>query len=238
MCMKKLIFVLMVLSIPALASAGTTLYDSQGFEGPLYNLGLLTGQDLWVTDSTAGQPDPQVINDPTGAGMGQVVEIDALPDVGGWAGACRPAGPSLPGTVVIEWDQYRASTFDNFWYADDVAWSGWWAMQWDQNSQASAQVYDFGVPLTVNQWQHVIYTFDTIAQTVSVDIDGIVFTSPNAMTDPTIDGIDLEGESTTFDGDNGPILVDNMRITETPIPEPGVLLLAGLGLLALLRRKK
>jgi len=226
----------MVLAFPALASAAV-LYDSQGFESPLYNLGLLPGQDLWVSDSTAGMGDPVVINDPTGSGMGQVVEIDPPgTEAGQWQGAYRPAGPSLPGVTTIEWDQYRVDTGDNFWYADHIAWDGWWAIQWDQNGQASAQTWDFGVAIVLNKWQHVTYTFDTINQTVTVDIDGTSFTSPNAMTDPDVDGIDLEVEPTPTAGD-GPVLVDNVRITG-PIPEPSVFLLAGLGLLALLRRKK
>jgi hypothetical protein len=236
--MGKVLIVTMVLAIPALASAGTVLFDSQGFESPLYNLGLLPGQDLWVSDSTAGMPDPQVINDPTGAGMGQVVEIDPpVADEGGWSGAYRAAGPSFQGIVVIEWDQYRVDTGDNLWYADHILWNGWWAMQWDLNTQASAQGFDFGVALIVSQWQHVTYTFDTINQTVTVDIDGTSFLSPNAMTDPTIDGIDFEVEPTPTEGD-GPVLVDNVRIMGFPIPEPSMFLLAGVGLLALLRRKK
>jgi hypothetical protein len=236
--MGKVLIVTMVLAIPALASAGTVLFDSQGFESPLYNLGLLPGQDLWVSDSIEGQPDPQVINDPTGGGMGQVVEIDAVGNTGpGWSGAYRAARPSVPGIVVIEWDQYRVDTGDNLWYADHILWDGWWAMQWDVSVQASAQGFDFGVAIVPNKWQKVTYTFDTINQTVTVDVDGTSFMSPNAMIDPTIDGIDFEVEPTPTEGD-GPVLVDNVRIMGFPIPEPSMFLLAGVGLLALLRRKK
>ena len=213
--MRKLLIIATVLAVPGLASGAAILFDSQGFESPLYNLGTLPGQDLWVSDVyPPGFPNPGVIDDPTGAGMGQVVKIDC-PGVesGNHSGAYRPAGPSVPGIVVIEWDQYRVDTGDNFWYYDHFLESGWRAYQWDQNGQASAQGHDFGVALTINTWQHVTYTFDTINQTVSVDVDGTSYTSPNPMTDPAIDGIDMRVAS-TWDFGYGAVLVDNLRISE------------------------
>jgi hypothetical protein len=233
--MRGFLIVVMVLAGPALACAQVTLFDSQGFESPTYSLGTLPGQDSWVADSTGGQPDPAVINDPTGGGMGQVVEFDATDGLANWTGAFHAFGPSLPGLVVIEWDQYRVDAGDNLWYADNTAFDGWWAMQWDQNGQASSYYFDFGVAVTLDQWQHVTYTIDTIGLTATVDIDGSSFAS--AQPDAVLGGLAIELEDTEF-GENGAVLIDNLTVTGFPVPEPSLLLLGGLGLLALLRRRK
>lgn len=215
----------------ATALGGSVLYDSGGFEG--YALGSLPGQDGWVEDTT----DPSygtvdVIADPTGAGMGQVIVLDPPGTAGGWLGAFRAFGPSTAPIVIIEWDQWRADTNDNFWYADSVAFDGWWAMQWDQNGQASAYFFDFGVDVTPGIWQHVTYTIDTLNGTATVDIDGTSFTTNQP--DLSIDGIDLEVEPTEAGGAGGPVYLDNLLVTQ--VPEPAALALLAVGLVALRRR--
>jgi hypothetical protein len=231
--MNKLLILAVAVCVPALAPA-QTLFDAQGFESPTYSLGVLAGQDGWLAENSGANPDPVVIADPTGAGMGQVLMLDPTSDEGGWSGVVRSFVPSAGPMVVIEWDQYRVDTGDNFWYADDAAYDGWVAMQWDQNGQASALNFDFGVALTTGQWQHVTYTLDLVAQTSMVDIDGTSFMSPNPMTDASIGGIDLEVESTFQPGD-GPVYVDNLVLTQ--VPEPGIMLMGALGLLLAIRRR-
>jgi MYXO-CTERM domain-containing protein len=230
--MRKWLTVLAVLGFACTASADT-LFDVGGFEG--YALGNLPGQDGWVDDTT----DPaygqvQVLVDPTGAGMGNVIELDPPGTAGGWLGAARPFGPSALPIVTIEWDQYRTGVTDNLWVADSVAFDGWWAMQWDQNFQASSYFFDFGVPVSTGVWQHVIYTIDTVGGTATVEIVGVGSFS-SAQPDTAIDGIVFELEPSESGGADGPTYIDNLMVTQTP--EPASLALLALGGLALLRRR-
>jgi len=190
----------------------TPVYDTFGFEA--YDLGDLPGQDGWEDDTT----DPnygmvQVVDDPTDSGMGQVIMLDPPGTAGGWLGAARALdSPTTARYVMIEWDQWRPDTGDNFWYADTLDSGGWWAMQWDQNGQASSYYFEFGVPITTGQWQHVSYIIDTVDGTATVDIDGEKHTSDQP--DTAIDGIVFEMEPTEHEGDNGPVYADNLRISE------------------------
>ncbi len=190
-------------------------YDTGGFEG--YTLGDLPGQDGWVEDSTdPGYGKVQIINDPTSGGThGKVMAIDPPGTAGGWLGAYRAITPPTQRFVFIEWDQYRTDTGDNVWYADNPDFANWWAMQWDQNGQASSYFFDFGVAITPLQWQHVSYSIDTVNGDVTVDIDGVQFSS--AMTPATFRGLCFEVEPTEASGENGPIYVDNLTITETNV---------------------
>ncbi|HUU97072.1 MAG TPA: PQQ-binding-like beta-propeller repeat protein [Phycisphaerae bacterium] len=193
------------------------LYDSGGFEG--YSLADLPGQDGWTSATNPEDPqytyeEPEVVNDPTGHGMGHVVWFDA-PDGSelGWVGADRDAPGSTGGIVTVEWDQYRDDTGDNFWVADDISYSGWWAIQWDMNGSAHASGFDGPVPLTAGQWQHVTYTLDTAAGQATVDVDGD-FNSAG-FGDTIIDGIEFELAGTAVMGD-GPAYIDNLVISEVP----------------------
>jgi len=209
------------------------LYNSGGFEG--YSLGDLPGQDGWVDDTTS--PDygkVQVVNDPTGSGMGQMIALDPPGTAGGWLGAYRPVSPSTLPIVTIEWDQYRTGITDNLWVADAIAFDGWWAMQWDQNFQASSYYFEFGVPVSANVWQHVKYTIDTALGTATVDIAGVgSFTS--SQPDTVINGIDLELEPSESGGADGPMYIDNLSMSQ--LPEPASLMLLALGGLLLVRRR-
>ena len=194
------------------------VWNVGGFEG--YTLGALPGQDGWIDDTT----DPNnygtvdVINDPTGGGMGKVIELMAdNPVTGGWLGAGREGVDLSADFIVLEWDQYRTGTQDNFWYADNVAWSGWWAMQWDSSGRISAQIYDFGPLVTAGQWQHVMYVFDTVNDLVTVVLDGEAYTSQqDPMTDDVINGIDFELEPTDAGGTGESVYVDNVTIGTVP----------------------
>jgi hypothetical protein len=191
----------------------TPVYDTFGFEA--YNLGDLPGQDGWEDDTS----DPnygmvQVVDDPTDSNMGKVIMLDPPGTAGGWLGALRALDlPTTARYVLIEWDQWRPDTGDNLWYADTLDFDGWWAMQWDQNGQASSYYFEFGVPITTEQWQHVTYIIDTVDGTATVDIDGEKHTSDQP--DTAIDGILFEMEPTEHEGDNGPVYVDNVTISES-----------------------
>jgi len=193
------------------------LYDSGGFEG--YSLADLPGQDGWISATNPEDPqytyeEPEVVNDPTGHGMGHVVWFDA-PDGSevGWVGADRDAPGSTGGIVTVEWDQYRDDTGDNFWVADDISYSGWWAIQWDMMDSASASGWDGWVALTTGQWQHIIYTLDTFTGQATVNVDGDENSA--GFGDTMIDGIEFELAGTAVMGD-GPAYIDNLVVSEVP----------------------
>ena len=209
-----------VCAAATLGQAGD-LYNAGGFEG--YALGNLPGQDGWVDDTTTpAYGMVQVVNDPTGLGRGKVIALDPPGMGGGWLGAWRPAGPSTLPVVLIEWDQYRSGLSDNFWVADSVQFNGWWAIQWDVVTQASAYYYNFGAPLSAYVWQHVRYTINTALGTAKVEVAG-VGSAPVAQPDTAINGIDLEVEPTELGGPDGPLYLDNLWLTEAAA-EPSVLL--------------
>jgi len=196
-------------------------FDTNGFEAPDYVLGPLPGQQGWVSETSDPDPndpyvydDPEVINDPTGAGMGQVVKFDPADGdpLGGWSGASRLLDTPISGAVVtFEWDQWRADLGDNAWVADGI-WDGWWAIQWDSASpQAASAAYFSGwVPLTAGQWQHVIYTIDLSTQLATVNVDG---TEESAyFGDDDVDGFYMDVTTTGVSGD-GPLYLDNLVIT-------------------------
>ncbi len=117
--------------------------------------------------------------------------------------------------VLLEWDQYRTDTGDNVWVADNPDFAGWWAMQWDQNGQASSYFFDFGVAITPLQWQHVKYSIDTVGGRATLDIDGVQFSSNQP--DTSIAGLAFEMEPTAASGENGPIYIDNVMIRQSNV---------------------
>ncbi len=196
----------------------TTRLDVAGFES--YTLGDLPGQAnpggtgtaTWE-DDTGGGPSGvgmvQVVDSlPTG-GSGKGIVIDAAGGCGGWQGVFANIGGSLTDTVVIvSWDQYRDDLTDNEWFAEDISWSGWWAMAWDSSSPVgiiSPRQYDYDPPvgLTAGVWQHIEYRFDfgAATPTVSVSVDGASASADLDAAETSIRGWDFEVEGTLKDDD-------------------------------------
>lgn len=177
------------------------VYESGGFEALLP--GSILGQDDWVEDTDQGYDPVQVIDDPTGEGMGQVLEFDPPGTGGGWQGIARSFAAELgqdgDETITIEWDQWRGDLDDNFWYADDPDFSRWWAMQWDQNGSAFARNYNAPMPLSTGVWQHLTYTLDLAAgtSTVSTPLDGPV---TNVVSELVYQAPEWYGEYRSFGG--------------------------------------
>ena len=231
----KQLWMVVVLCVALGSAASAVVFDSSGFEG--YAIGDLPGQFGWVEDTSGGYSAVQVVADPTGSSMGNVIVLDPPGTAGGWQGVANAFGPTTAPLVVVEWDQWRADTGDNLWYADDPDFSRFWAMQWDQNDSAFARQFNASVPLTSAAWQHITYTLDFAAGTATVDVDGS-FNTDAAMPpgDGPVRGWAWELEPTEAQGEGGPTYIDNFVVNQ--IPEPATLTLLGLGLGWLARRRR
>jgi hypothetical protein len=193
-------------------SAEQTAYDTAGFEG--FDLGDLNGQDGWEAIYGAGLH--QIINDPTGGGHGQVLELDAAATddliAVQWL-LDTPVTKNEVSLVIYEWDQYRPDLGDNIWVCDDYAYDGWWAVEWDSGTPPDVSPgpqFGGGVPLTAGVWQHIRFDLNLSAKTSSVSVDGGVPVSMNHNFDD-IKGIELECQGTDVAGD-GPIYFDNVVV--------------------------
>ncbi|MBI4579391.1 MAG: putative Ig domain-containing protein, partial [Planctomycetes bacterium] len=202
---------------PGLFVEPTNVAYNTDFES--YTLGSITGQDGWADDISGGYSAVQIVDDPTGGGHGKVMLLDPPGTAGGWQGAVR-AVAGLDQLVVIEWDQWRDDTSDNFWIADNAAYDGWWAVGWDQTGQLSASGWGGGAAQVVQQWQHVKYVINTATGTVNLDVDGS--TATGGTGDTLIEGIDFEVEPTAAGtpAEGGPTYIDNVVIKHGPAPSP------------------
>jgi hypothetical protein len=199
----------------------TPVFDTNGFED--YDYGDLPGQDGFQdmsSDAHPGDPyvviPPQVIDDPTGSGMGKVVEMDPPhdpDDYSGWSGFYRPLdAPATTGVFSIVWDQYRPDGGDNVWISDDPNWDGWWSIEWDSSGAGSISTYEWQefIALTFNTWQHIQYKYDLDNDVVILVVDDIV--KQVSYGDPDgIEGLYMDITDTFVEGD-GPIYIDNLKI--------------------------
>lgn len=213
-------------------SASAQIYDSGGFEGFL--LGDLPGQGGWFEDTAGGYSPAQVMLDPTGAGMGNVVMLDPPGTAGGWQGIEIDFGPLSGNLVTVQWDQYRTDLNDNVWMADDASFSGWWAIQWDTSLGIHAETFGPSVGLQTGIWQHITYTFDFGGGLVTVDVNGTSVSG--SLSASEIRGWAFEYEPGEFAGEGGPLYIDNFVVSQ--VPTPGSIGLMGLGLLAAARRRR
>ena len=190
----------------------TTLYDAGGFEG--FNDGDIDGQDGWQNvgnDSTG-----TIMNDPTGGGMGKVVQMDATDGTEGLVAIQRLIdNPVTSGTVIYDWDQYRDDLGDNVWLCDDLYYDGWWAIQWDISDPhitTAAYWYAPGAEIHPAVWEHVCYELDLDNGLARVQIDGGDWSDYNGFNTDDIKGIEFEINDTAIEG-NGAMYLDNVTVT-------------------------
>lgn len=193
-----------------------TRLDVAGFEG--YALGDLPGQAnpggtgtaTWEDDTGGGASavgKVQVVNNLPAGGSGKGILIDAAGGCGGWQGVFANLGGALTDTVVIvSWDQYRGDLTDNEWFAENIDYSGWWAMAWDSSTPVgsiSPRNFDAWTPLAAGAWQHIEYRFDFGASTptVTVSVNGVQAGVNLAAGETSIRGWDFEVEGTLKDND-------------------------------------
>jgi hypothetical protein len=184
----------------------TVLYDTAGFEG--YDAGDLHEQDGWWGDPNTFEGVAQVIDDPTGGGMGKVVILDAddntTDDYVFIEHAVDP--PITEGITVFEWDQYRTDAGDNIYHGNC---GGWFAAEWDSASppgQLPPSGWAGGPAPSFNEWHHVRYELNLDTGFALISLDG---------------GEPAEG---TFDN-SGPTTCINWGIANTAIAGDGPLYL-------------
>jgi len=245
---KKLILIAAMLMLPAIASA-QMLADSD-FESPSFTLGDIAGQSDY-TGATwgASQTHPQVMVDPNDAGN-QVLGFAAPLGQRSYCYVGNALGDTMfaNGTTVASIDYYLMTEGEEFraeigpntdYYLDTVqtpgltlnAWTG--GNQWDPWA-GNLTVVELA-PLQANTWFNVTQVLHDSTDLVDIYLDGVLV----GWDLPTFYGgsnsISLDYFAVSLDGDVG-LLVDN--VTWEHIPEPSIMLLGGVGLLALLRRRK
>jgi len=260
--MKRLLLISMVLVIPALASAGTTWYDTFGFEPGVDPTGMtpdftqtwLAGQGNWPQATAAwtgsgagGGIAPIVVLDPLGA-PSQCVELN-IGDTQGDASVMDIGinDPLAAGyrVVTVSYDILRVTgPVQNLWW-----W--WWdsgeptyGLQWDQGPSTLPNGWNPGAgsaPTVLGRWANVTMTWDFTTMTASSWYDGVQVDNGIPITNITkLTGWTIQFGHDSATGTGSDVCyIDNFVITvDQLVPEPSVFLLGGLGLLALLRRKK
>ncbi|MBN1918528.1 MAG: PEP-CTERM sorting domain-containing protein [Verrucomicrobia bacterium] len=262
--MKKLVLILMVLAIPALASAGTTWYDTFGFEPgvdptmmtPDFTLTPLNGQGNWPqaagpwagVGNGPGGVTPMVVFDPL-ALQGQCVELNVGDTQGDQSGMDIGINDPLAAgyqVVTVSFDILRLqpATQNLWWYWWDAG-TPTYGLQWDLAQATLPFGWNPGAgqaPNVVGTWANLTMTWDFTTMTTSSWYNGVAvdvnIPMPGDITTLTGWGIWLQHDNDSGKGSDV-VWIDNFAITvDAQIPEPSMFLLAGFGLLPLLRRKK
>ena len=123
-----------------------------------------------------------------------------------------------------------------------------WSIQLKADTNNGLMVHDWpgpgtSLPLITNRWVELKLEIDLDIDLCRTSYDGAVLgvqqwtAAGGANVQTAIEAIDLWSGQTV---DNAPVYYDDMALARGSfqIPEPSIFLLAGLGLLALIRRKK
>jgi hypothetical protein len=245
------------------AWAGTIWYDTFGFEPgvdptlmtPDFTPTWLAGQGNWPQATGAwtgagggGGIAPIVVPDPLRPG--QCVELN-IGDTQG-DNSVMDIGINDPlaagyRKVTVSYDILRVSgPLQNLWWWWWDAGTPTYGLQWDNRT-----TLPFGwmggagsAPTVVGQWANLTQTWDFTTNTVSSWYNGAPVDVAIPMPVPP-DITKLTGWTIQFGHDSGTgtgsdvAWIDNFSITvDNRIPEPSMFVLAGLGLLTLLRKKK
>ena len=232
-------------------------YTTLGFEqpgfvpGPVNNQGNwpMANPPGWIGYGVAGGMAPQVINDPTGANRGQVVEF-ATTTQGDASGMdiLWPSTATSNYVVEIEYDMYRTElNVNNFWWWNPDAGDFTYGLEWDGTQAAHPFGWGPGAgqwPATLRGWDHIAMEWNFRNQTVSSWVNGNVV--DNAIPMGANGPKDITGFTFYFghDGGLGPqttlAYVDDFNATVL-VPEPGAffVLASGLGMIcAGLKRRR
>ncbi|MBU0640294.1 MAG: hypothetical protein KKB50_15620 [Planctomycetes bacterium] len=158
-----------------------TLVWSEDFEG--YSAGSPPGGS-WMTLYGYEQPEPIVVDDPTGGGHGKVLELDpvAPPDPDDpnnvWGhGAYHPLTQTTGNVIVTKYKQWMQDTsevYEVMWGSDETDYTRGFAYgnDWDSRRCTLEWLDSWNQPnYQVDQvWEDVVYTYDHAGETSAVAI--------------------------------------------------------------------
>jgi len=239
---------LTVLGLAGVASA-VTLYDSNGFELPMFTLGSLAGQDGWTASGSGGGMVPMVVGPPDPVLGSQAIRLE-IPDVQGASSSLDHEIPaiSLAGQIVtVSFDIYREESpwLSNLWWWWWDAGTPTYGLQWDAAVGNPGQTLPHGwnpgasgaVTIT-GRYANVTMVWDFQQAKAYSWYDGVLIDNGIPISDITA----LTGWSIYLSHDEatgtGPEVawIDNFVITA--VPEPASLALLALGGLAVIRRRR
>jgi len=237
-------------TLAASSTFGATLFDSQGFEAPTYNLGNLVGQNGWVVDPAANSGVAQVQNTVFKTGS-QAVRMSGGSTT--WAWPDLGYTPAAGEFVRVSFDVQRSSfgAANNFGYFVDIydttgariARSGLTRTGTSTapgSVQALATIggatpgsFLIGSPLLNNTWYSFAVDLNFTADTYDVRIDGSLISAglPFVVAANGVGDADLQLSGATGATDSG--YFDNYMVEALVIPEPTAMSLVLLGLAGL-----
>lgn len=239
--------VLIVIAVVAMAGVAQAA-DLYSTDFDALNLATIDGQDSWTVATPA---DGMVADDGTG---NQVLSVTA--STGGWGAQIRRAYDSISTLryLTIEMD-FQMKDGPSFYFMDNYGPDGdlttpaiqggpetiLWDEDPDHIAWSNANPGIAPMPITYDTWYHIGIQVDQQSKEILfVNYDG-TWLAENDTPDEMKWMNGLEYRSYGYVADESKRLwIDNLSITDsdTAIPEPSVFVLAGLGLLALIRRRR
>lgn len=234
----------------ALLAAGHARADvmvyATGFESPEYGIGDLDGQQAWTAD-TDPAPNDCVVQGGIGIGGSQAVRIVADGNLPGiwWLGAQRDFVDPTPGNPVVSVSQMvRITSLNEAHYSLGMGGLNVGELAASVFFLSSGAIWVNGIDTyftwTAGAWKEVEVVLDYGAPnpTVTVYYDGLLVADEWYFYQPAPGFCRLEVRTNDkVVTAASSLCYDNLSITATPEPASALVLVAGLGGLALARRK-
>jgi hypothetical protein len=232
-------------SVALLQAQAGTLFDAQGFEGPSYALGNLSGQNGWTYQ---GSPTAGVVQNTTASSGTQAVQLSGATTTWAWPnlGYTPAASEIVRVSFDVRWGAFAA--VNNFGYfvdvynaeaGDRVARAGL-VRTGTSTAPGSVQggitiggaapgTYLVGSPLANNTWYNFVMDLDFAADTFSVSINGtsVAANAPFVASAIGIGDADIQISAVAASGDVG--FIDNYLVKTVVVPEPSSFALLALG---------
>jgi MYXO-CTERM domain-containing protein len=235
--------VLIVIAVVAMAGVAQAA-DLYSTDFDALNLATINGQDSWVVGNGDGtSTDGMVADDGTG---NQVLSVTA--STGGWGDEVRRSynADSTLQYLTVEMD-FQMKDGPSFYFMDNngAGGGGPESIDWDEDPDhqawSNANPGIAPMAITYDTWYHIGIQVDQQSKEILfVNYDG-TWLAEDDTPDGAMQMTRLVFRSYGYVADESKRLwIDNLSITDsdTAIPEPSVFVLAGLGLLALIRRRR